>query len=159
MNKHEYISRITKTVAEKSTCDRARVGAVFVTPDYEILSTGYNSSPKGFETCDDVGHLLKNNSCIRTVHAEQNAITQAAKRGVSLNNSFLYVTHNPCNICTKLILNLGVTRVLYENFYRDQQAVDWLKAGGLEVLTWEQETERFKYNENTKLVVPSDFYD
>lgn len=154
MNKHEYISKITEIVAEKGSCDRARVGAVFVNQDYEILATGYNSSPKGFETCDDAGHFLKGSHCVRTTHAEMNAITQAANRGISLDNSIVYVTHNPCNICTKLLINVGVSKVLYKSFYKDKQTILWLKAAGIEVRTWEEEEKMLSSQKREKIAVP-----
>jgi dCMP deaminase len=135
MNKHEYICKITEVVAAKSTCDRANVGAVFISPDYEILSTGYNGAPKGLIHCDEVGHLLdKNGKCIRTTHAEQNAIIQAAKSGVSLKGSVLYVTHYPCQICQKMLINLGVIAIRYKVFYEPSH--DFLKSTKIEVKTW-----------------------
>lgn len=112
MNRHEYLCAITRVVASKSTCPRARVGAVFTSPDGEILATGYNGAPRGMDHCDDVGCLVVDGHCVRSTHAEQNAIVQAAKRGTALRGSTLYVTHTPCAVCVKLLINLGVEKVV-----------------------------------------------
>lgn len=135
MNKKEYIMKITEVVASKSTCDRAFVGAVFVNDDFEILATGYNGSPKGFAHCDEIGHMLVNNHCIATIHAEQNGIVQAAKRGTSLKNSTLYCTHSPCHVCALLLINLGVKEVCYRNVYAAEQ-LTVLRSAGIRVFSW-----------------------
>ncbi len=111
-----YFIGLAEHIATRSTCDRLRVGAVFVR-DSRILATGYNGSLPGREHCDDVGHLLHENHCIRTVHAESNAICQAAQHGVSLQDSFLYVTHLPCINCFKIVVAAGCSRVYYKSFY------------------------------------------
>jgi dCMP deaminase len=136
MNKHDYICKMTETVASKSSCDRAHVGAIFITEDFEIITTGYNGAPKGMKHCDEIGHLFDaNGKCIRCVHAEQNAIIQAAKHGVSLKNSILYVTHYPCQICQKMLLNLGIKEIRYKEYYVPTQ--DFLKESKLEVKQWQ----------------------
>lgn len=106
----DYIFAICRVVATRSTCDRAAVGAVLV-KDKLILATGYNGSPRGAEHCDDVGHELDGDHCVRTTHAEANAIAQAARHGVSVDGATMYCTHAPCYTCAKLIINSGVIQV------------------------------------------------
>lgn len=136
MDKHTYICKTTETVALKSTCDRAHIGAVFINEDYEILVTGYNGAPRKHPHCDDVGHLMENNHCVRTTHAEQNAIVQAAKRGVSLKGSILYVTHSPCFICCKLLINLQVKKIFVKSFYRDRRSYEWFVQSNIPIQQW-----------------------
>lgn len=111
---------IAATIAKRATCDRKHVGAVIVR-DKMILSTGYNGSPRGLPHCDDVGHDLREmggrQSCVRTVHAESNAVAQAARSGVSIEGATLYVTACPCLDCAKLVINAGIIRVVYGEFY------------------------------------------
>ena len=114
---------IATVVAKRATCDRKNVGAV-ITRDKVILSTGYNGSPRGLPHCDEVGHELKlmggRESCIRTVHAEANAITQAAKIGVNISDSTIHVTASPCYDCMKLIINSGIKRIVFGEYYNSR---------------------------------------
>ncbi len=126
----EYFLNIAFSVAERSTCDRAHVGAVIVR-DRRILTTGYNGAPAGLPHCDDVGHLLVDGHCVRTLHAEQNAIIQAARHGVNTPNSIIYVTHQPCLNCAKMIINAGIQRVVYAGNYPDQHSRDFFQVAGL----------------------------
>ncbi|MBN1340212.1 MAG: cytidine/deoxycytidylate deaminase family protein, partial [Bacteroidales bacterium] len=112
-------------VARRATCDRGRSGCVIV-KDKQILVTGYVGSPRGLPHCDDVGHLLKkiihedgtiSHHCVRTVHAEQNAICQAARLGIALEGSTLYCRMTPCRTCAMLIINCGIKRVVCEMKY------------------------------------------
>lgn len=121
----EYFSKMVDAVAQRATCDRGRAGCVIV-KDKQILVTGYVGSPKGLPHCDDVGHLLKKTihedgritqHCVRTVHAEQNAITQAARRGIALQGATLYVRMTPCRTCSMLIINTGIERVVCQKKY------------------------------------------
>lgn len=121
----EYFIEIMRSVSKRATCDRGRASSVFV-KDKQILVTGYVGSPIGMPHCDEVGHQLtktihENGSisehCVRTVHAEQNAICQAAKRGVSVNGSTVYVNMTPCRVCAMLLINSGVVRVVAANKY------------------------------------------
>lgn len=112
----EYFMSLAQHISTRSTCDRLRVGAVFVR-DNRILCTGYNGSLPGREHCDEVGHLMHNGSCTRTVHAETNAISQAAQHGVTLEDSWLFVTHLPCIACYKIVLAAGCSRVYYGEWY------------------------------------------
>jgi len=126
----EYFMGIALQVAKRSTCDRAHVGAIIV-KDRRILTTGYNGSPSGLPHCDDAGHLMVDGHCVRTLHAEQNAIIQAAYHGVSVHDSILYVTHQPCLTCAKMIINAGIRRVVYAGTYPDNLARQFLAEAGV----------------------------
>ena len=120
---HTYFMNIARQAATRSTCDRKQVGAVIVR-DKMILSTGYNGSIRGMAHCDDVGHLMEGGHCVATVHAEANAIIQAAKNGVRIDGAELYTTASPCWNCFKLLANSGVTRVYFGEFYRDRRSLE-----------------------------------
>ena len=111
---------IAHQAATRSTCPRKHVGAVIVR-DRTVLSTGYNGSIRGLPHCDDSGCIMEDGHCITTVHAEANAILQAAKNGVSLDGGELYTTASPCWNCFKLIANAGITRIVFGEFYRDER--------------------------------------
>ncbi len=122
----EYFMTITRQVAERSTCLRAKVGAVIVR-DRNILATGYNGSPAGQPHCLDAGCLVYKSTtpageieenCFRTIHAEINAIAQAAKNGAAIGGADIYVTHTPCIHCFKTLLNTGITRICYDKEYK-----------------------------------------
>ncbi len=121
----DYFMGVADTVSQRATCDRGRSGCVIVR-DKQILVTGYVGSPMGLPHCDEVGHLFKQvthedgrttNHCMRTVHAEQNAICQAARRGISLDKGTLYCRMTPCRTCAMLIINCGIVRVVCEKKY------------------------------------------
>jgi dCMP deaminase len=114
----QYFMDIARQVATRATCDRKHVGAVVVR-DRTILSTGYNGSIRGMPHCDEVGHMMENGHCVATVHAEANAILQAAKNGVRIDGATLYTTASPCWPCFKLVANSGCVRIVYGEFYRD----------------------------------------
>lgn len=126
--------RIAHQVATRATCDRKNIGAVIVR-DKTILSTGYNGSIRGLAHCDDVGHLMDEtgNHCVRTVHAESNAIAQAAKNGVTVENAEIYITASPCWTCFKLLANAGITKIVYGEFYRDDRIFDAARSAGIEL--------------------------
>ena len=132
----QYFMRIAHEVATRSTCPRLAVGAVVVR-DRRILTTGYNGSPSGMPHCEDVGCLIRvvdgRESCQRTLHAEQNAIIQAAYHGVSVRNSLIYCTHQPCLLCVKMVMNAGIQEVRYVGAYPDPHAVELAAEGGLKV--------------------------
>lgn len=113
-----YFMNIAQEVATRSTCDRKLVGAVIVR-DKTILSTGYNGSIRGLPHCDEVGHEMENDHCVRTIHAEANAIVQAAKNGVNINGAEIYISASPCYNCFKMIANAGINKIYYGEFYRD----------------------------------------
>lgn len=112
----EYFLKIAEMVASRSTCDRCHVGAVII-KNKVILSTGYNGAPRGLPHCDDVGHEIVDGHCIRTVHAEANAVTQAARNGASIDGACIYLTNSPCYDCFKMIVNSGISEVRYKDFY------------------------------------------
>src|SRR5436309_9285913 len=123
---HQYFLIITRRVAERSTCTRAKVGAVIVR-DKNILATGYNGSPAGLPHCTELGCLIYTSrtptgeieeNCFRTIHAEINAIAQAAKNVASIRDADIYVTHTPCIHCLKVLINTGIKRVFYEKEYK-----------------------------------------
>lgn len=137
----EYFMEIANVVAKRSTCLRIHVGAVIV-KDGQILSTGYNGAPHGFEHCLDIGcirekenvaHGTRHELC-RAVHAEQNAIIQAAIHGVSIEGATVYCTHQPCILCTKMIINGKIKRVVFQNGYPDEMSVQFLKQAGIDIL-------------------------
>ena len=116
----QYFMNIAQVVASRSTCSRKFVGAVIVR-DRTILSTGYNGSIRGMPHCMDEGHMMENDHCVATIHAEANAIIQAAKNGVMIDGGTVYVTASPCWNCFKQIANAGVRRIVYGEFYRDER--------------------------------------
>ena len=132
-NWHEYFMDIAEQVASRSTCDRKFVGAVIVR-EKMILSTGYNGSMRGAEHCSEAGHLMENNHCVRTVHAEANAICQAARNGININNSIIYITASPCFTCFKLIVNSGIKKIYYKEFYRDERIKKFAGELGVELV-------------------------
>lgn len=132
-NWHEYFMRIAQVVATRSTCDRKHVGAVVVR-DRLILSTGYNGSIRGMPHCDEVGHMMEGGHCVATVHAEQNAILQAAKNGVRIDESEIYTTASPCWNCFKTIVNAGIRKIYYGSFYRDERIFRVAELLGLELV-------------------------
>ncbi len=126
----EYFMNIAHEVANRSTCERAKVGAVIV-KDKRILTTGYNGSPRGLPHCTEVGCLMENGHCIRTLHAEQNAIIQAALHGVTTAGSTIYVTHQPCFLCAKTIINAGIEEIVYDQEYPDDRSRTFLEQSGV----------------------------
>lgn len=129
----EYFMNIARVVASRSTCDRKQVGAVIVR-DKTILSTGYNGSIRGLPHCSEVGHMIENGHCVATIHAEQNAIIQAAKNGVMIDQGAIYVTASPCWACFKSIANAGLSRIIYGEFYRDERIFSVAAQLGLELV-------------------------
>ncbi len=119
----EYFMAIARVVASRSTCDRKFVGSVIVR-DRTILSTGYNGSIRGMPHCSEVGHMMDEGHCVATIHAETNALVQAAKNGVAINGATIYVTASPCWNCFKMITNAGIVRIAYGEFYRDNRIFD-----------------------------------
>ncbi|HLC61808.1 MAG TPA: cytidine/deoxycytidylate deaminase family protein [Candidatus Nanoarchaeia archaeon] len=132
-NWEQYFMNIAKEVATRSTCDRKHVGALIVR-DKTILSTGYNGSIRGMPHCDDVGHMMEDGHCVATIHAETNAILQAAKNGVMINGGEVYITASPCWPCFKMLANAGIKKIYYGEFYRDQRIFDVAKNIGIEMI-------------------------
>ena len=132
----DYFMNIAREVATRSTCDRKHVGAVIVR-EKTILSTGYNGSIKGLPHCDEVGCEMVDGHCVRTTHAEANAIVQAAKNGIQINQSEIYVTASPCYDCFKLIANAGIKIIYYDEFYRDKRIIEKSKEIGIQLASLE----------------------
>ena len=130
---HTYFMNIARQAATRSTCERKNVGAVIVR-DKTILSTGYNGSIRGLPHCDDVGHMMDGGHCVATVHAEANAIIQAARNGVRIDGAELYTTASPCWNCFKLIANAGIVRVYFGEFYRDERSLHVARDCGIELV-------------------------
>ena len=136
-----YFMDITALVAKRSTCLRRVVGAVIV-KNKRILSTGYNGAPSGIKHCIDAGCLREEldvasgerHELCRGIHAEQNAIIQAAFHGVSIKDATLFCTNLPCSICTKMIINAGIKKICYLSGYADSMSEEMLKEAGLEVI-------------------------
>ncbi len=124
---------IGREVATRATCDRKHVGAVIVREKI-ILATGYNGSIRGLPHCDEVGHLMEDGHCVRTVHAEANALVQAARNGVGIDGSAIYVTASPCWSCFRLIANAGIVRIVFGEFYRDPKIFDVSQQLGIELV-------------------------
>lgn len=125
----DYFMEVAHAVSKRATCDRGRSGCV-IARNKQILVTGYVGSPMGFAHCDDVGHHIKkvthengevSEHCVRTVHAEQNAICQAAKLGISIEGATIYCRMTPCRTCAMLLINCGITRVVCERRYQQAQ--------------------------------------
>jgi dCMP deaminase len=141
----EYFMDLAKLVATRSTCTRHDVGAVLV-KDKRILATGFNGAPRGMKHCLEIGCIrdelniasgTRAEIC-RAVHAEQNAIIQCAIYGVSSEGSTIYITHQPCTICTKILINSGVKRIVYELPYPDEFAQNLLKESGVKLEQWKK---------------------
>ena len=123
---------IATQVATRATCDRKHVGAVIVR-DRTILSTGYNGSIRTLPHCAEVGHMMEAVHCVRTIHAEGNAIIQAAKNGVAIEGANIYITASPCWQCFKMIANAGIERIIFGEFYRDERIYDVAQKLGIEL--------------------------
>ncbi len=117
-----YFMNMARQASTRSTCARKNVGAVIVR-ERTILSTGYNGSIRGMPHCDEVGHEMEAGHCVATIHAEANAIIQAARNGVNISGAEMYTTASPCWNCFKLIANAGIQRICYGEFYRDERSL------------------------------------
>ena len=124
---------IAREVSTRATCDRKHVGAVVVR-DRSILATGYNGSIRGLAHCDEEGHLMEDGHCVRTVHAEANAVAQAARNGSRIEGATLYVTASPCWACFRLVANAGITRIVFGEFYRDPKIFEFSRALGIDLV-------------------------
>jgi len=149
----EYFLGIAREVAKRATCNRGKNGCVVVR-DKRILTTGYVGSPSGLPHCDDVGHMLRDvihpdgsisKHCVRTIHAEQNAICQAARFGISLEGATLYCKMEPCFTCAKLIVNVGIKRVVCEKRYHDgKDTRELFKEAGIKFDVLSDEVEEYE---------------
>ena len=136
----DYFLGVAELISRRSTCLRRKVGAIIV-KERRILSTGYNGAPAGLPHCDQVGCLRRKrripagerHELCRGLHAEQNAIIQAALYGVSIKNATIYATHHPCSVCAKMIINAGLNRIVIAKGYPDKMASQMLKQAGISV--------------------------
>lgn len=134
----EYFMDIANLVKTRSTCTRRQVGAVIV-KDKRILATGYNGAPIGCKHCTDIGCLRsqlgipsgERHELCRALHAEQNAIAQAAKHATSMDGATIYVTHQPCSMCAKVLINAGISRIIYQGDYPDPLSLELLSEAGI----------------------------
>ena len=142
VSKHNYYLDIAQTVSERSTCIRKRYGAIIVKNDV-IIATGYNGAPSGLRHCTDIGgcererlHIPsgQRHELCRALHAEQNAIIQAAKVGVSTEGATIYITLQPCVICAKMLVNAGITRIVHRGEYPDPLSQSILAEAGIEIM-------------------------
>lgn len=141
----EYFMEIAFLVSKRSTCLRRAVGAVIV-KDHRVLSTGYNGAPAGIKHCHETGCLREKlnvpsgqrHELCRGIHAEQNAIIQAAYHGVRIQGANLYCTNQPCSICTKMIINAGISTIYYASGYADEMSVELLTEAGIGLLKMER---------------------
>lgn len=140
----DYFMKITQDVAERATCIKRQVGAVIV-KEHRILSSGYNGAPKGLEHCSEKSCIRQKlnipsgqrHELCRGLHAEQNAIIQAAWHGVKIEGSTLYCTYQPCVICVKMMINAGIVKLVYDGGYPDELALEMLKESPMEVVKYE----------------------
>lgn len=140
----EYFMKITRNVGERAICVKRQVGSIIV-KDHRILSSGYNGAPRGFKHCTEELCIRKQmnvpsgqrHELCRGLHAEQNAIIQAAWHGVKIEGATLYCTYQPCVICVKMIINAGIVKLVYAGGYPDELAAEMLKESQLEVSKYE----------------------
>ncbi|MBI2844620.1 MAG: cytidine/deoxycytidylate deaminase family protein [Armatimonadetes bacterium] len=138
----DYFMTVADAISQRATCNRARSGCV-IAKDNQLLAAGYVGSPIGMPHCDEVGHEFTKvvhddgnmtEHCVRTVHAEQNAICQAAKRGISIDGATLYTRMTPCKVCAMLIINSGIKRVVCERKYHaGGKSEELFRAAGIEL--------------------------
>ena len=148
----EYFIKLVDEVAQRATCDRGKSGCIIV-KEKRILCSGYVGSPPGFDHCDEVGHLLKKviddngterQHCTRTIHAEQNAICQAAKYGLALEGTTLYCTMEPCRVCAMLIISVGIKRVVAKKRYHAAaESRELFSHTGIELVVMQNELEQY----------------
>ncbi len=148
----DYFIDLMETVSKRATCDRGRSGCIIVR-DRRIVSTGYVGSPPGLPHCDEIGHLMKDvidedgtvrSHCVRTIHAEQNAICQAARYGISLEGTTLYCKMEPCRVCAMLIISAGIKKVVAKKKYHAaQETREMFREADVELVVLENEIESY----------------
>ncbi|MCL1914164.1 MAG: cytidine/deoxycytidylate deaminase family protein [Eubacteriaceae bacterium] len=137
----EYFLELLQVIKTRSTCMRRQVAAIIV-KDKHILSTGYNGAPMGLAHCDEVGCVREiynvpsgeRHELCRGIHAEQNAIVQAAIHGASIQGGQIYITHSPCVLCSKMIINAGIRKVIFSGEYPDKLSMEMLEEAGIELV-------------------------
>lgn len=145
----EYFMKIAGVVAERSTCLRRKVGAILVR-EKRILTTGYNGAPRGMKHCSETGCLRaemnipsgRRHEICRGLHAEQNAIIQAAVHGINIDQSTIYITCQPCSLCAKMLINAGIKEIIFEGDYPDALALKMLREAGVKLFQFEASPER-----------------
>lgn len=141
----DYFMALVRVLGTRSSCNRLHAGAILV-KDKRIISSGYNGAAPGMPTCDEVGHLMEEGHCVRTIHGEHNAILQAAAMGgVSTKGSIMYSKYNPCIHCAKYVIAAGIVRVVVHKIYRGMEAVNLLREGGVQVDIYETNPEWNEY--------------
>ena len=149
----EYFIEIMNTVATRATCDRGKSGCIIVR-DKRIISTGYVGSPPGLAHCDEIGHLMKEvidedgtarKHCVRTIHAEQNAICQAARHGISIEGATLYCKMEPCRVCAMLIISAGIKKVVaLKKYHAAQETRLMFQDANVEMVVLEDQVETYE---------------
>jgi dCMP deaminase len=149
----EYFIGLVDEIAKRATCDRGKSGCIIV-KDKRILCSGYVGSLPGFPHCDDIGHLMKKvidddgtvrQHCMRTIHAEQNALCQAARNGIALEGTTLYCSMEPCRVCTMLIISAGITKVVAKKKYHAAaESRELLKQASVELVVLYDEIENYE---------------
>jgi len=143
----EYFMEMAKLISRRSTCMRRQVGAVIV-QDRHLVASGYNGAPRGLPHCEDLGGCLREKMGIpsgerhelcRALHAEQNAIIQAATTGLSIEGATIYITHQPCIICAKMIINAGIRKIIVNEGYPDEMSVKILDEAGLKIVSLQRD--------------------
>lgn len=133
ISREDLFMNIASLMAQRGTCERGKVGVVFV-KDGRIICTGYNGSPSGMPHCLDVGCEVNDIGCDRTLHAEAAAVSFAARKGISLEDTTVFSTHAPCYNCAKLLINAGVNIVYFDTLYRENKGINLLKEAGVKVM-------------------------
>jgi len=149
----EYFMKLAQMVGERGTCDRGRAGSVAV-KDKRIVATGYVGSPPGMPHCDDVGHIIHevinddgtiSKHCVRTIHSEQNVICQAAKYGISLDGCTIYTKMEPCYVCARMLVAVGIKRVVCQKHYHGAKLTrELFEQAGIQLEVLEDELETYK---------------
>ncbi len=148
----EYFLEMKDIIGKRATCDRGKSGCVIVDEDHHVVSTGYVGAPAGLPHCDTDGHIIEQtihhgetepkDHCVRTLHAEQNAIAYAARKGVSLKDCKLYCTMTPCPTCAMLIIAAGITSVICDKYYQNSaRSIDIFSMAGIKIIHISEEVE------------------
>ncbi|MBU0467870.1 MAG: cytidine/deoxycytidylate deaminase family protein [Candidatus Omnitrophica bacterium] len=141
----EYFLKLAMLASERATCPRMHCGCVIV-KDKNVIATGYNGSIPGDDHCDDVGCMVIDNHCVRTNHAEMNALIQAAKQGNAVDGAIAYVTNMPCTTCAKALIGAGIKRVVIFSGYHDTLAKDFFAKAGVELLKIAMPSKEIEYD-------------
>jgi len=141
----QYFLKLAMLASERSTCPRMHCGCVLV-KNKNVISTGYNGSIPGDEHCEDVGCLVVDNHCMRTVHAEMNALVQAAKRGHAVEGATAYITNMPCTTCAKALIIAGIKKIIVFSDFHDTLAVEFFKKSGVKIEKLDMPSKQIVYD-------------